>query len=382
MKTTSILITGDLAPQGRILELVKENKTKDFFNDFKPHLLSSDINITNLECPFVLEAKKIKKTGPYLKAPIESVNLLIEGRFDVVTLANNHILDYGYDGLKTTIETCEKNDIKTVGAGLDKKTVITPLILNKNNKKIGIINIAEEEFSVIPSGEYGANSFNVLELYKTIKDLKEKVDVIILIAHGGHEFYKYPSPEIVKRYRLLVEFGVDVVVGHHPHCHSGYEKYEDGLIFYSLGNFSFDWPDMKKEGWNQGFAVKFEISDSNEIDFKIIPYVQGREKPGVCLLDEKANKKFFDELEDINSVIQSEKLLMNEWENLVNSNVKQYLTLIQPTTRFIKALQNRNLLPNIFFTKIKNRLLLLNLIRCESHREMLINVLTNYDKED
>ncbi|MDT0294043.1 CapA family protein [Mesonia ostreae] len=378
MNSTSILITGDFAPQGRVLESIQKEKAQGIFNDFQDYLCSSDINITNLECPLVSKAEKIQKTGPYLKAPVESINILKEGKFDIVTLANNHILDYGFDGLKTTIETCKKNGIKTVGGGLSKNEVSKPLILIKNQKKIGLINIAEEEFSVVSTGDYGANPFDISVVYKTITDLKGKVDVIIVIAHGGHEFYKYPSPEIVKRYRLLIEFGVDAVVGHHPHCHSGFEKYNNGLIFYSLGNFSFDWPEMKKSGWNDGYAVKLNIEQDNSINYEIIPYKQGDTEPGVRLLKAEEKKRFLKELNKINDVIQSEELLMNEWQKFVDFNIDQYLTLIQPTSRIVKAFQNRKILPKIFFTKERNRLLLLNLIRCESHREMLTNVLKNY----
>lgn len=381
MQSTSILITGDFAPQGRILELLKKNKANGIFNDFQNYLSTSDINITNLECPLVSTARKIKKSGPYIKAPINSIDILKEGNFDIVTLANNHILDYGYEGLKTTLDTCESNNIKTVGAGLNKEAVTKPLIINKNGKKVGLINIAEEEFSIIPNGEYGANPFDISTVFKTISDLKEKVDVIIVIAHGGHEFYKYPSPEIVKRYRLLIEFGVDAVVGHHPHCHSGYEKYKEGLIFYSLGNFSFDWPEMKKNGWNDGYAVILQIESNNKINYEIIPYKQGDINPGVRLLKEEEKKRFFKELDRINVIIHSEEYLMEEWQNFVKNRIDQYLTLIQPTSRIVKAFQNRKLLPHFFFTKDRNRLLLLNLIRCESHREMLKSVLAVYGNE-
>lgn len=381
MQSTSILITGDFAPQGRILELLKKNKTIGIFNDFQNYLSTSDINITNLECPLVIKAKKIKKSGPYLKAPIKSIDILKEGNFDIVTLANNHILDYGYEGLKTTLDACASNDIKTIGAGLNKEEVIKPLIVNKNGKKIGFINIAEEEFSVLSNRDYGANPCDISTVYKTITDLKGKVDVIIVIAHGGHEFYKYPSPEVVKRYRLLIEFGVDTVVGHHPHCHSGYEKYKDGLIFYSLGNFSFDWPEMKKSGWNEGYAVKLEIENNNNINYEIIPYKQGDVDPGVRLLKDQEKTTFFKELDRINGVIHSEECLMEEWQKFVKKGIDQYLTLIQPTSRIVKALQNRKLLPHFFFTKDRNKLLLLNLIRCESHREMLTSVLDVYGNE-
>ncbi len=381
MRSISLLITGDFAPQGRILQMVKNRDYEHTFNDFSTYLEKSDINITNLECPLIETGKPIPKIGPALKAPVSSIEILKRGNFNIVTLANNHILDYGIAGLQSTIDICKNSGINTVGAGLTKYEVTRPIIYRIGNKTIGFINVAENEFSIVPTREYGANPIDIPEIYNKINELKNSVDSIIIIVHGGHEFYKYPSPEIVKHYRMLIDFGANAVVGHHPHCYSGYETYNEGLIFYSLGNFSFDWPDMRKTGWNEGYAVNLKLNNNNKLDFDIIPYKQGTTNtPGIRLLKYNEANKFNNDLAEINTVIASEELLMKQWHTYIKNMESKYMMLIQPTNRWIKALQARNYLPTIFFKSKRNRLTLLNLIRCESHREILTNILNTIKK--
>jgi poly-gamma-glutamate synthesis protein (capsule biosynthesis protein) len=376
MGKTSILITGDFVPHGRVLNMIKENVFEHVFNKFEDILSTTDINITNLECPFVNKSKPIRKIGPLLKAPIESAEIFRGGKINIVTLANNHILDFGKEGLADTITACNNVGIQTIGAGLNKSQLQKPLIIKKSNIVIGLINFAESEFSIVQNGNYGANPLDIQVIYNQITELKKSVDSIIIIAHGGHEFYKYPSPELVKRYRMLIDFGANAVVGHHPHCFSGFELYKHGVIFYSLGNFSFDWPGMNKIGWNDGYAVKLMIDNNRKLDFEIIPYKQGTSDiPGIRLLNDEEKILFNKEVNEINSVIASEELLLKKWEEYVIKMSEKYLTLIQPTNRLIKALQSRNLLPKIFYSDNHNRMMLLNLIRCESHREVLLSFL-------
>lgn len=380
MKPVSVLITGDFAPHGRILKKIEQKDYSKIYNNLHPYFEESDLTITNLECPLTNTNKSIAKVGPLLKAPVTSIEVIKAGRFKLVALANNHILDYGYEGLQTTIDACFKAGIKTIGAGLTKEETTDPVVFEIKNKKIGFLNVAESEFSVIQPQKFGANPIDIADLFNKIKQLKKFVDVIIVILHGGHEFYRFPSPDMVKRYRMFIDFGANAVIGHHPHCYSGYESYNNGLIFYSLGNFIFDWPGIEKPGWNEGYAVQL-LMEEDKIDYKIIPYKQGTENtPGVRLLSKTEKQHFDKELTEINNVIANPNLLQSKWENYVNEMENKYMMLIQPVNKYLKGLQARKYLPNLFFKSRRNRLMLLNLIRCESHREMLINILQKGNK--
>src|SRR5690606_32783093 len=116
---TQVLITGDFAPARRLERLILSGAGRDIYGNFYPHLKDNDLTITNLECPLTNSGNKIPKVGPNLKAHPQCVSALIDGNFNLVTLANNHILDFGMGGLRSTIEVCQANNINFVGAGSD-----------------------------------------------------------------------------------------------------------------------------------------------------------------------------------------------------------------------------------------------------------------------
>src|SRR5699024_5343202 len=139
--------------------------------------------------------------------------------------------------------------------------------------RIGFINIAENEFGTSKNGEAGAYALNPVKNYYQIKKISNTVDKLFVIIHGGHEGYPLPSPRMKETYRFFIDAGAGAVVGHHPHCYSGYETYKGAPIFYSLGNFLFDRGKSALDSWSTGYMVEFCIS-TDEIKFSTIPYNQ------------------------------------------------------------------------------------------------------------
>lgn len=114
--------------------------------------------------------------------------------------------------------------ISYVGSGKNLHEAGLPFILEQSEMKIGILNFAENEFNSAGYSSYGSNPVNPISNYYAIKRLKEQVNFIIVIAHGGREHYQLPTPKLRERYRFYVDSGADLVVGHHTHCVSGYEN--------------------------------------------------------------------------------------------------------------------------------------------------------------
>jgi poly-gamma-glutamate synthesis protein (capsule biosynthesis protein) len=365
-----ILITGDFCPHKRIEQLVLKNKCERIYNDFLPYLEDNDVNITNLECPLINEKNPIPKVGPNLIAKEACIEALIYGKFNLVTLSNNHILDQGESGLLSTIQLCKKNKIEYIGAGRNLKEASKILIKEIKNKKIAFLNFSENEFSSAEIDLSGSNPLNPIKNYYSIKSAREQADYVIAIVHGGHEGYSLPSPRMVETYRFFVDAGADIVVGHHTHCFSGFEKYKEGYIFYSLGNFIFDWDTFRNSDWNYGYAVRF-FFDNKEISFDIIPYKQCDKNPGVFLLNKMEKQDFDDKLKSLNKIIIEDNLLIKEWNIFSRKMRDSYLINFEAcNSRIYKSLRHRNLIPG--FLLKKKKLLLLNQIRCESHRDLSI----------
>jgi len=203
---------------------------------------SADYRIVNLETPLTDNApqNRIIKTGPHLQSNAETIlPYLKQLKVDIVTLANNHIMDYGAKGLADTFHILHTNQIGYVGAGPNLQKAAKPFTIETDGMKIAILNFAENEWSIAEKSTPGASPLDIIENVHQIKAAKASTDKVICIIHGGHEYYHFPSPRMVKQYRFYVENGADAIVAHHTHCIGGYEIYNNAPIIYSLGNFLF-----------------------------------------------------------------------------------------------------------------------------------------------
>lgn len=365
-----IFIGGDYVPQFRIQNMV-EDGDYSFFNQVEHITKDNDFSIINLEAPIVSgNAKPIKKNGPNLKASPKVVESLKYAGFNVTTLANNHIMDYGAEGLKETHKELERGGILHVGTGKNLEDAGHILYLRRDDKTVAIINCCEHEFSIAKEDKPGANPLNPIRQFKAIKEAILNADYVIVIVHGGHELWQLPSPRMVETYRFFVEVGADAVINHHQHCFSGYEVYKGKPIFYGLGNFCFDKQNADLS-WCEGYGV--ELNFSNDIAFKILPYLQNYEKPGISFLSEDS---FSSCLEEINEIIKNRDLLYFETQKYYNTSKNYIKSILEPyNNRILKKLYSLGLLPS--FIKGHKAKEIENIILCESHRDKLIHSFDN-----
>lgn len=375
MTKLKILITGDFCPHDRVMELIRQEDYAGIFNDFLPFIKESDIAITNLECPVTNSDIGIKKTGPNLKAPEKTIAALKFAGFNLVTLANNHILDYGTEGLNSTVELCRKSGIDYVGVGANLKEARKTFYCEIKGIRLAFVNFCENEWSTTSGNTPGAHPLDPVANYYDIKEARTKADHVIVIVHGGHEHYALPSPRMQETYRFFADAGASIVIGHHTHCISGYEIYKDIPIFYSLGNFIFDWNNQRNSPWNLGYAVQLKVSKDNVL-FEILPYKQGEIIPGICLPDIHEKEKIIKDIIRLSDIIGNETLLNKAFETYAQKQKMTYEFYLEPFgSRLFSSLYFRNLLPSFLTTKKRN--LLLNVVRCEAHRDLLLKSLNN-----
>jgi hypothetical protein len=371
-----ILITGDLCPHYRIEKLVLQNDFKSVFNDFIDVFQGNDLNITDLECPLTLSDKSRKKIGPHQKAHPKCIEILKYANIKLAALANNHIMDYGSTGVSDTLEVCRENEIDTVGIGNTPNDAEMPYIFKIKSRQIAIFNYADNEFLSTPGGTFYCNPLNSIQCFYDIKSARQNNDHIIIILHAGNEFYELPSPRTKKLYRYLIDLGADAVISHHTHAFSGFEIFNSKPIFYGLGNFIYDWPGRVNTEWNRGFVVRLLLSES--IDFEIIPLKQGNENPGLFHLSDEEKIAFNKRLSKLNSIIADDVKLENAFRDYCRKVAPMYDAYIEPYFgRFLTALRKRGLFPRLM-NKNKRRLLL-NITRCESHRDVLLRLLKQYE---
>ena len=373
-----ILIAGDFCQRYRIDALIREQQYAEIFDEIRPLIKQADYSIVNFEFPIIVnesDAKPIPKCGPNLKGSIESVLAVEYAGFNCCTLANNHTLDQGYKCCLDTREELEKAGIDTVGVGRNAEEATVILYKNIQGEKIAVINCCEHEFSIATDKTPGANPLNPIQQYYQIQQARKHADYVLIITHGGHEYFDLPSPRMKELYRFFIDAGADAVVNHHQHCYSGYETYHGKPIFYGIGNFCFDNPEYRTGAWNEGFMIELFFKKEN-IAYKLHPYIQCTITPSIKLLDAEARTKFDDKIESICQTIINDKCLKAEVSKYYENWVASEMSVLEPyMSKVTRKLLSLGLLPH--FIKGQKIAQVLNHIECESHRDKLIYALTS-----
>lgn len=256
----NIIIGADIVPTDTNKELFLSGNVNELIGkDLHTIFSSAGLKIFNLEVPLTNVETPIEKCGPNLISPTTTIQGIKAIGVDFLTLANNHILDQGEQGLYSTMDVLSNNDIAFAGAGSNLNEASKPYIFEIDGKKIGIYCCAEHEFTIASETTAGANPFDPLESLDHIKELKSQTDYVIVLYHGGKEHYRYPSPYLQKVSRKFVEKGADLVVCQHMYCIGCEEKFLHGTIVYGQGNSLFD--HSESEYWETSLLIN--ISNLN-----------------------------------------------------------------------------------------------------------------------
>lgn len=362
----TILFAGDFVPPVSDLSLYSDDLLKE--------LSSKDFSIVNLEAPITYCNRRIIKTGNHLKTNLQAIKYLKDGFFDAVALANNHIRDFGDEGVRDTLKLCNENNIKTVGAGIQAREAGEPLRIQLHGRKIVFLNYCEHEFNIATEKRAGANPFETIEVYNQIKREKKTNDHIFVIYHGGFEHSLLPTKRIVQIFRFLIELGVEGVIGHHTHFYSGVSKFKNKPMAFSLGNFYIKCSaKVDKNYLSTGLLLKISINQKGEVSANFVPIRNDTEKQKIFTPKPDESKDIIKEIEQITEMIGDEELLDRYWDDLLADRENRILSLLMSST-FIeyKLRKHFGYLNRISDFRLKT---LLNLFRCETHRLSVIDIL-------
>jgi poly-gamma-glutamate capsule biosynthesis protein CapA/YwtB (metallophosphatase superfamily) len=350
---------------------------RNLFDDSIISLMSnSDYRIVNLESPIVYskEETKINKTGPHIRSSYQTtIPFLKTLGINIVSLANNHILDYGDNGLEQTLRALDHNNIKYVGAGNNIAEASSSITINGEGINIAILNFAEKEWSIADTVNGGANPLCVIDNLKQIEEAKKNHDKVICIIHGGHEHYELPSPNMIKLYRFYAERGADAIIGHHTHCISGFEIFKDVPIFYSLGNFIFT-KKSNNENWYTGLLVELILSNDKPIHFNLHPVHQEKDSFLTSRLFNDGKKRVIENISKLNTILADELIVESNWNLFVQNNQANYLVKVSPLSgmrnKYLKYIVNIMGI-NKLLINTKYLMYILVFIKCRSHSEFL-----------
>ena len=367
-----LIIGADLVPTESNAELFKSGNAEGLIGEELQMLLNeADYKIFNLEVPLTNVLSPIDKCGPALIASEDTIEGYKAIGVDCLTIANNHIMDQGVQGLKSTLDILENAKISYVGGGDNLEQATKPLIIEMGERKIGIYACAEHEFSIATESCPGANPFDPLESLDHIAKLKAQCDYVVVLYHGGKEHYRYPSPNLQKICRKIIEKGANLVICQHSHCVGCEEKYNGGTIVYGQGNFLFDY--SESEYWQTSLLLSLD----EHMNVTYLPLV--KQGNGVRLAEGEKSNQILNDFRRRSEEITQDGFVEKKYKEFAATMVNNYLftflgvrrTFVYKAFDKISGYRLTSVILNRKY-KLEKKLALRNFIECEAHRELLL----------
>jgi poly-gamma-glutamate synthesis protein (capsule biosynthesis protein) len=260
----SVLFLGDMMFDRGIRAQINAHGFEYVFGPATTTIAAHDLTVANLEGPITSSASKTMLNGKAIPGfsftfPLETANALKNAGIDIVSLANNHTLNFGQNGLNETRRALTASGVSYFGSPANSSLIATTTCISK----ICIGLVGWHEFA-------HANNKNILA---AIKELRPKVDYLVVFPHWGVEYEASPTSEQRLFAHQWLDQGADAVIGAHPHVAESIEQYKGKPIFYSLGNFIFD-QYFSFETTN-GIGVSIELTkngSSTSVSYSLLPF--------------------------------------------------------------------------------------------------------------
>ena len=252
-KAIRIVAVGDLSFNGRYARHLQRHGAGRPFRFVAPAWRDADLRLGNLESPITAAPKACAWKLTLRSAPGAAAALRAAG-LDCVSLANNHMMDYGPRGLADTRAALDAAGIRHSGAGTDEASAAAPAVVRCNGQTVAVLGFCRvEQRSPLYAGPSapGVAMFDAEVAARTIRELRPSVDWIVVQVHWGMEMSRLPTPDQRQEARRLAEAGADLIVGHHPHVLQPFETVAGVPVYYSLGNFLFSdmyWRGRRDDG--------------------------------------------------------------------------------------------------------------------------------------
>ena len=371
-RTVKLIIGGDYLPTEDDVNLFESEEIGKVFDKNILNLFeNSDYSLTNLEgCFYDCDDDVIDKQGPSIRASLKSFSGYKKLGVKAANLANNHSRDYGDKGLLSTIHLLENNGIEHFGAGHNINEAKKPLIANVCGYRIGFLGISEYEFMIATESEAGANPFDELYTLDEIYNLKSKTDYVVVLYHGGKEYYRYPAPYVQKRCRRFIDKGADIVLCQHSHCIGCAEDYENGYILYGQGNFCFYKP--YNEFTDSSLLVQIEL---NTRKIELIPLI--RKDTLIRVANQQEKERILNDFNSRSEQIKDPEFVRSTYSQLSKEYEESYDWWC--TRRIGQILKKKGLktfYPRLFAPQKLYDVDMINMLRCEAHRDLYIQALT------
>ncbi len=268
----SLIAVGDILLGDRAKDVLRQRGADYPFEAVLPILERSSIVLGNLEGPLARRSSKQARNYTYRMKPAVAP-ALARARFNVLTLANNHVFDCGRDGLLETLDALSLAGIDVLGAGVHERAAHAPVIREAGPWRIGLLGYYWHRRCAAEADLPGVALDSLRDLRDDIRSLRERVHRVVVTFHWGVPYEREPSAVMRAKARFAVDCGADAVIGHHPHIVQPLEIYRGCPIFYSVGNFTFGSGNSRAEGLLVG--IRFEQRETVVVVYPL--YVKNRD---------------------------------------------------------------------------------------------------------
>lgn len=375
MAGCTVLIGGDIYPGGQNADAFAKGEVETLFGPIIPALDRADLVVANLESPLTESETPIEKTGPCLRGPPAAAETMKSAGFDAVTLANNHIMDHGTSGLRDTLKALGDAGIEYFGGGGDLASARKPLVVERNGVSVALLGMADLEFSIAGPRRWGACPLDIIWYVRFMREWRDRFDHLIVLLHGGTEHYPLPSPGLQRVARFLVEEGASAVVCQHSHHSGAIEVVNGSPIVYGQGNLIFlnRW---RGEQWHRGYLVQLDLEKGCTPSFDILPFQQRQGEPGLRALTEHEERQFREDIDAWSETVGDPEELALRWEASCERRRRMYFGTFLPPIWPFSFLHRHSRIGEWIYGK-RAIIGLINLFRCENHRETVITLLNS-----
>ncbi|MCF7811241.1 CapA family protein [bacterium] len=269
-ETTDLIFVGDIFLGNWAVEFLEKEGFDYPFNGCRDIFTTVDLTVGNLENPITTSGEPIVEKQFFLKAPPGIEMGLFNANIRAVNLANNHILDYGFEGLNNTRNYLDKAGVKYFGAGDNLREALQPATLSIKGKTFAFLGFSAtfpEEFWATDTS--AGTAFPMEEdVISAVSNCAKDYDVLIVSFHWGAEKMDSTKDYQIDLAHLCIDNGADLVIGHHPHVVQGIEIYKFVPIYYSLGNFAFA---SYSESAKIGMLAKVSFKDNQVATAEALP---------------------------------------------------------------------------------------------------------------
>jgi poly-gamma-glutamate synthesis protein (capsule biosynthesis protein) len=228
--------------------------------------LPKGVMLANLEGPILALEHGLAK-APTAAMAIWSERLPERAEVTAWALANNHMMDYGAEGLRRTLAALGAAGMAGCGAGMSLEEARRPMVVQDGAVRVAVLSVCEAQYGLADRRRCGVAELGPW-MYEEIAKLKRRGDKVVVSVHQAVEMSAWPSPRVQELYRSWIEAGATVVHGHHAHVPQGVEAYRGGVIMYGLGNFLVDPNALRGFGPNGLWSLAVEVEWAEPVRFK------------------------------------------------------------------------------------------------------------------